>query len=436
MLPDVAGKDVRRARLRHRVLLRLARPPRRAGRPASTSRRRSSRRRAQMQREFGLEFPLLEADADETCRCRTARSISSSPSTAPRSGVDPYRWIPEAARLLRPGGELVFLRNSTLVILCVASTATSRRRAARAAAVRPAPLRLVGGRPSSSTSPTATGSALLRANGFDDPRPRRAPGAGARHRRTRTTTSSPPTGRGSGRPRRSGGRASGELARRRRRSCSPRRARSGARSSSSSGSRSTSSRPTYVEHDPPDADAVELVREHARGKARSVAAQAGDRPVLGVDTAVSLGGRIFGKPANATDAERMLEELAGETHVVVSGLCLLTPGWELVEHDDDARHLPRADAARARASPGARRVGGTRRRLRDPGPRRRARRADRGRLPERRRPARGAARPPRSPSASPAPTASARCGRTSASQPRSGRRRRSVRKSFADGVTR
>ena len=33
---------------------------------------------------------------------------------------DPYRWIPEAARLLRPGGELVFLRNSTLSMLCAA----------------------------------------------------------------------------------------------------------------------------------------------------------------------------------------------------------------------------------------------------------------------------------------------------------------------------
>ena len=91
--------------------------------------------------------------------------------------------------------------------------------------------------------------------------------------------------------------------------------------------------PKYVEHDPPEADAVELVREHARGKARSVAAQAGSRPVLGVDTAVSLGGKIYGKPASAEEAERMLEELAGETHVVVSGLCVITPGWELVEHD-------------------------------------------------------------------------------------------------------
>jgi len=91
--------------------------------------------------------------------------------------------------------------------------------------------------------------------------------------------------------------------------------------------------PRYDEHDPPGADAVELVRDHARGKARSVAAEARDRPVLGVDTAVVLGDNIFGKPGDATDAGRMLEALAGQTHAVVSGLCLITPGWELVEHD-------------------------------------------------------------------------------------------------------
>ena len=91
--------------------------------------------------------------------------------------------------------------------------------------------------------------------------------------------------------------------------------------------------PRYEEHDPPDADAVELVREHARGKARSVAAEAGERPVLGVDTAVSLGDRLLGKPADATEAEAMLEALAGRTHRVVSGLCLVTPGWEVVEHE-------------------------------------------------------------------------------------------------------
>ena len=90
--------------------------------------------------------------------------------------------------------------------------------------------------------------------------------------------------------------------------------------------------PDYVEVDPPEGDAVELVRAHAQGKARSVAARAGDRPVLGVDTAVALGDRLYGKPADATEAEAMLDQLAGHTHLVVSGLCLITPGWELVEH--------------------------------------------------------------------------------------------------------
>ena len=91
--------------------------------------------------------------------------------------------------------------------------------------------------------------------------------------------------------------------------------------------------PDFAEMDPPEGDAEELVREHARGKALSVAGQAEGRPVLAVDTAVSLGGKIFGKPKTAAEAEEMLSRLAGETHVVVSGLCLLTPGWEVLEHD-------------------------------------------------------------------------------------------------------
>jgi septum formation protein len=91
--------------------------------------------------------------------------------------------------------------------------------------------------------------------------------------------------------------------------------------------------PRYEEEWPEIADAVEVVRDHARSKARSVADEAGERPVLGVDTAVVLQGLIFGKPADAAEAERMLEELSGKTHVVVSGLCLITPGWDVVEHE-------------------------------------------------------------------------------------------------------
>jgi septum formation protein len=89
--------------------------------------------------------------------------------------------------------------------------------------------------------------------------------------------------------------------------------------------------PRYEEHDPPDADPVELVRRHAQGKARSVAAEAGDRPVLGVDTTVVCGGRVYGKAESEEAAAEMLDALGGATHEVVSGLCLITPGWEELE---------------------------------------------------------------------------------------------------------
>jgi septum formation protein len=91
--------------------------------------------------------------------------------------------------------------------------------------------------------------------------------------------------------------------------------------------------PRYEEDDAPHADPVGLVREHARGKARSAVEQAGDRPVLGVDTTVVRDGRIFGKAAGPENAAAMLDALGGSTHEVVSGLCLLTPSWEEIGHE-------------------------------------------------------------------------------------------------------
>jgi septum formation protein len=90
--------------------------------------------------------------------------------------------------------------------------------------------------------------------------------------------------------------------------------------------------PSYEERDSPDADPVELVREHARGKAHSVGPQE-ECPVLGVDTAVVVDGQSLGKPGNAAEAEAMLERLSGRTHEVVSGLCLITPAWEELHHE-------------------------------------------------------------------------------------------------------
>jgi septum formation protein len=86
--------------------------------------------------------------------------------------------------------------------------------------------------------------------------------------------------------------------------------------------------PTYVEEDAAGVTPLELVRSHAEGKARS--AHSEGRVTLGVDTTVVLDGVVYGKPAGRAEAERMLNELAGRTHTVVSGLCLLGPGFETV----------------------------------------------------------------------------------------------------------
>ena len=90
--------------------------------------------------------------------------------------------------------------------------------------------------------------------------------------------------------------------------------------------------PRYEERERPGVDSVDLVREHARGKARSVTSETGEAPIIGVDTAVVLEGAVYGKPSSAGEAEHMLERLSGQTHAVVSGLAVLTPGWEAVVH--------------------------------------------------------------------------------------------------------
>ncbi len=72
----------------------------------------------------------------------------------------------------------------------------------------------------------------------------------------------------------------------------------------------------------------ELVAESAYRKAAAVAArmpEAGGSAatVLGVDTIVALGARIYGKPADADAARATLRALAGRRHTVLSGVCLL-----------------------------------------------------------------------------------------------------------------
>ena len=72
----------------------------------------------EMQVEFGLEFPLVEAIAESVPLPDASFDLAVSEYGA-SIWADPYRWIPEAARLLRPGGRLVFLQNSIVSILCM-----------------------------------------------------------------------------------------------------------------------------------------------------------------------------------------------------------------------------------------------------------------------------------------------------------------------------
>jgi len=70
-----------------------------------------------MQRETGIEFPLVEAAAESVPLPDSSFDLALSEYGASLWAV-PERWLDEAARLLRPGGRLVFLTNSVLVVLC------------------------------------------------------------------------------------------------------------------------------------------------------------------------------------------------------------------------------------------------------------------------------------------------------------------------------
>lgn len=70
------------------------------------------------QREFDLRFPLVQADAERSPLKDESFDIAISEYGA-SIWCDPYRWIPEAARLLRPGGELIFLVNGTILMMAV-----------------------------------------------------------------------------------------------------------------------------------------------------------------------------------------------------------------------------------------------------------------------------------------------------------------------------
>jgi SAM-dependent methyltransferase len=82
----------------------------------NSSRQLATARR--LQREHALDFPLVQAAA-EAVPLRAASFDLAISEYGASLWADPHRWVPEAARLLRPGGRLHVLVNSFLLILCM-----------------------------------------------------------------------------------------------------------------------------------------------------------------------------------------------------------------------------------------------------------------------------------------------------------------------------
>jgi SAM-dependent methyltransferase len=84
-----------------------------------------------LQETHGLRFPLYLCDA-EAVACADASFDLAISEYGAAIWCDPYRWIPEAARVLRPGGRLIFMRNATLLMLCLPDRGPAGDRLVRA----------------------------------------------------------------------------------------------------------------------------------------------------------------------------------------------------------------------------------------------------------------------------------------------------------------
>lgn len=83
-----------------------------------------------LQDEHGLHFPLVEGSAERLPFDDASFDVAISEYGA-ATWCDPYRWIPEAARVLRPGGLFVMLRSATLFQLCEAQEGVATDRLLR-----------------------------------------------------------------------------------------------------------------------------------------------------------------------------------------------------------------------------------------------------------------------------------------------------------------
>jgi SAM-dependent methyltransferase len=121
VLPDLAGKEIVELGCGTGYFgawLKRAGAQRVVGVDVTPAQLETARR---MNEQHGLGLEFVEANAEETGLPADSFDFAFSEYGA-SIWCDPAKWIPEAARLLRTEGELVFLRGSTLQILCSPDT--------------------------------------------------------------------------------------------------------------------------------------------------------------------------------------------------------------------------------------------------------------------------------------------------------------------------
>ncbi len=388
VLGDVAGKDVIELGCGTALLRGMARNgagARVTGVDLTPAQLETARR---MSEETGIAMELLEANAEDVPLPDESFDLASR-STARRSGATRTSGFRRRRGCCGPAAS----SSSSATRLWPCSALRTRARWASSSSGRSSACIASSGptmtRASSSTSSHGEMLRLLRESGFEVEGALGDPGERDARRTTATTTSSRPSGHGSGRPRRSGRPASaGErpagaadhprfaLAPAAR---DPRAARTFRSSSFRRSTKSTAAIPLEVVSGGEGA--------LRRGRTRPAGARRRHRGRRRRRGAREAGGRgRGGGDARATRRPNARSRLGSLSPTLRAGRS---------SHRETTRVTFRPLTARDLAHyVGKRRVGGPRRRLRDPGPRRLAGRAPRGRLPQRRRPPGSPSRPP------------------------------------------
>jgi len=111
----------------------------------------------------------------------------------------------------------------------------------------------------------------------------------------------------------------------------------------------------------PSESPKEFAERMAREKARAIwddaesahplqkAQKGGATIVLGADTIVVVQDEVLGKPRDGDDAARMLKLLSGRQHSVITGVCLLSDGFEDVRSETTAVHFSELSEAEIRS---------------------------------------------------------------------------------------